>query len=102
MKLVVQVRLYPDDAQEAALRETLSACNAAANRVAEVMQADQPRSAFDLHHLTYHRFRTEYGLAAQPMVRVIKKVVRRSQDACDPHQDRKARQGALKDAPAGR
>jgi putative transposase len=33
VKLVVPVRLYPDAAQEAALRDTLALCNEAANLV---------------------------------------------------------------------
>ena len=74
MKLVVQVRLYPDPEQAVALKDTLTACNAAANHVAVVLQEQKPRGSFDLQKLVYAEVKTTFGLSAQPTIRVIKKV----------------------------
>src|SRR5680860_56171 len=74
MKLVVQVRLYPDAGQAAALAATLSACNAAASQVAQVLFEQKPRGVFDLQKLVYVDVKTGFGLSAQPTIRVIKKV----------------------------
>ena len=74
MKLVVQVRLYPDPEQAAALKDTLTACSAAANHAALVLHEQKPRTAFDLQKLVYTNMKTEFGLSAQPAVRTIKKV----------------------------
>ncbi|MGW5667633.1 RNA-guided endonuclease InsQ/TnpB family protein [Micromonospora sp. NPDC003776] len=73
MKLVVQVRLFPDGGQEAALQDTLSLCNAAAN----VASADGHRARVfakqSLQRLTYHRLK-DMGLSAQPAIHVARKV----------------------------
>ena len=83
MKLVVQVRLYPDPEQAAALKDTLTACNAAANHVARVLHEQKPKTAFDLHHLVYHPLKGDGVLSAQPIARTLKKVF-------DAHKTRKA------------
>jgi putative transposase len=73
VKIVVQVRLFPDAAQEAALRTTLGLCNQAAN-VASV-QAHQ-RGVFGkqaLQRLTYGQLK-DTGLSAQPAIHVARKV----------------------------
>jgi len=74
MKLVVQVRLYPDAEQATALAATLSACNAAANHIAVVLHEQKPRTAFDLQKLVYADVKARFGLSAQPTIRAIKKV----------------------------
>jgi hypothetical protein len=43
MKPVTAVRLFPDAAQEAALRDTLALCNRAANRVSAVAYSQRIR-----------------------------------------------------------
>lgn len=74
VKLVVQVRLYPDKMQAVALKETLLACNAAANDVAQTLHEQRSRSVFDLQKLVYADVKARFGLSAQPTVRTIKKV----------------------------
>ncbi|GLY84965.1 RNA-guided endonuclease InsQ/TnpB family protein [Actinoallomurus iriomotensis] len=73
MKLVVQVKLLPDEAAETALRETLRLCNIAANHAS--------RRAFDtgvlrkasLQRLVYGELK-QMGLSAQPAIHVVRKV----------------------------
>ncbi|MFP8886405.1 RNA-guided endonuclease InsQ/TnpB family protein [Streptomyces mangrovi] len=73
MKLVVRVKLLPDEATEAALRETLRLCNRAANHAS--------RRAFDtgitgktpLQRLVYGDLKG-MGLSAQPAIHVARKV----------------------------
>ncbi|WP_433304977.1 RNA-guided endonuclease InsQ/TnpB family protein [Actinoplanes sp. CA-030573] len=73
MKIVVQVRLFPDAAQQAALQATLDLCNAAADYAsAEAFQ----RGVFTkqaLQRLTYGRLK-DMGLSAQPAIHVARKV----------------------------
>jgi IS605 OrfB family transposase len=73
VKLVVQVKLLPDEATEMALRETLRSCNAAANLAS--------RRAFDtgvmgktsLQRLVYGELK-QLGLSAQPAIHAVRKV----------------------------
>jgi IS605 OrfB family transposase len=73
VKLVVQVRLFPDAGQAAALRDTLALCNEAAN-VASV-EAYQRRvfAKQALQRLTYGQLK-DMGLSAQPAIHVACKV----------------------------
>ena len=73
VKLVVPVRLYPDAAQDAALRDTLTLCNQAASLVSA--QAFQMRvtSKQPLQRLVYGDLK-EMGLSAQPAIHVARKV----------------------------
>ncbi|OKI44704.1 transposase, partial [Micromonospora sp. CB01531] len=73
VKLVVQVRLFPDASQEAALRDTLSLCNEAANLAS--VEAFQRRvyGKQALQRLTYGRLKA-MGLSAQPAIHVARKV----------------------------
>jgi putative transposase len=73
VKLVVPVRLYPDAAQDAALQDTLTLCNEAANLVST--QAFQMRvtSKQPLQRLVYGDLK-EMGLSAQPAIHVARKV----------------------------
>ena len=83
VKVVVQVRLYPDPEQAAALKDTLTACNAAANHVAVVVQEQKPRTVIDVQKLVYTDVKTLFGLSAQPTIHAAKK-------AFDAHKTRKA------------
>jgi putative transposase len=73
VKVVVQVRLFPDVAQAAALRATLDLCNEAANVAAA--QAHQRRifTKQALQRLTYGEMKG-MGLSAQPAIHVARKV----------------------------
>ncbi|MFI2649963.1 RNA-guided endonuclease InsQ/TnpB family protein [Micromonospora fulviviridis] len=73
MKIVVQVRLYPDAVQAAALAATLKLCNDGANLAS--IEAFQRRSHTkrELQRLTYGRLKA-LGLSAQPAIQVSRKV----------------------------
>ncbi|GAA2676133.1 RNA-guided endonuclease TnpB family protein [Streptomyces aculeolatus] len=76
MKLAAQVKLLPASADDAdALAATLRACNRAATWVSEVAHAKGLKRRNELQEEVYHDTRAAFGLAAQPTVRVIKKVV---------------------------
>jgi hypothetical protein len=73
MKLVVPVRLYPDAAQQAALRDTLALCNKAANLVSARAFQMRVTSKLPLQRLVYGDLKA-MGLSAQPAIRVARKV----------------------------
>ncbi|WP_308163868.1 RNA-guided endonuclease InsQ/TnpB family protein [Nonomuraea sediminis] len=73
MKFVVQVRLFPTPAQEAALADTLRLCNEAANVVSRIAWEINTFRNYDLRRHTYSALK-EMGLSAQPAQHVIKKV----------------------------
>ncbi|MEU3165433.1 transposase [Streptosporangium sp. NPDC006930] len=73
MKFVVQVRLFPTPAQEAALADTLRLCNDAANLVSGIAWQTKTFRNYDLRRHTYGQLK-DMGLSAQPAQHVIKKV----------------------------
>ncbi|TXK42870.1 RNA-guided endonuclease TnpB family protein [Nonomuraea sp. C10] len=73
MKFVVQVRLFPTPAQEAALAGTLALCNQAANQVSRLAWDTKMFRNYDLRKHTYGDLK-DMGLSAQPAQHVIKKV----------------------------
>ncbi|MFC4894055.1 RNA-guided endonuclease InsQ/TnpB family protein [Streptosporangium amethystogenes subsp. fukuiense] len=73
MKFVVQVRLFPTPAQEAALADTLRLCNEAANLVSRVAWERKVFRNYDLRVHSYGELKA-MGLSAQPAQHVIKKV----------------------------
>jgi putative transposase len=73
VKLVTAVRLFPDAAAEAALRDTLALCNQAANTVSAVAFAQHIRSRQALQRKTYRDLK-DMGLSAQPAIHVTRKV----------------------------
>ena len=73
VKLVTAVRLFPTDAQEAALSATLRLCNQAADLVSEIAYRDDIRSKQTLQRRTYGQLK-EMGLSAQPAIHVARKV----------------------------
>lgn len=75
VKHVVQVRLLPTSEQASALLATLHTCNAAATWLAERMHAEGVFRKFDVQKRLYTELRERFGLAAQPAIRVIGKVV---------------------------
>ncbi|MFW6721616.1 hypothetical protein ACHZ98_15905 [Streptomyces sp. MAR4 CNY-716] len=76
MKLAAQVKLLPASAHDAdAPAATLRACNRAATWVSEVAHAKGRKRRNELQEEVYYDTRAAFGLAAQPAVRVIKKVV---------------------------
>ena len=73
MKLVVQVRLFPDTAGQAALRDTLELCNHVADQVSEQAFTRGVFGKQALQRLTYGGCKTA-GLSAQPAIHVARKV----------------------------
>lgn len=74
VKLVVEVRLTPDPSVHDALVETLSRCNEAANWVSEVAFEKGEHRKFALQALLYGQVKGDFGLSAQPAIRVLAKV----------------------------
>lgn len=73
MKLVVQVRLFPDAAGQAALRVTLDLCNEAANVASGLAYQRRVFAKQSLQRLTYGQLK-DMGLSAQPAIHVARKV----------------------------
>ncbi|MEO3788004.1 transposase [Actinocorallia sp. B10E7] len=73
MKLVVQVKLLPDEAARAALRETLHACNRAADHASRRAFATGVTGKQPLQRLVYGEVKA-MGLSAQPAIHAIRKV----------------------------
>ncbi len=74
MKATVQIKLLPSPEQAEALSATLHACNQAANSASQVAFATGATHKFALQKRIYEHLKVEYGLSAQPTVRVIGKV----------------------------
>ncbi|MEV6741503.1 transposase [Streptomyces sp. NPDC051104] len=76
MKIVAQVKLVPGSVHDAdALAATLRACNRAATWVSDTAYARGLFRRNELQEAVYHDVKAAFDLAAQPAVRVIKKVV---------------------------
>ena len=74
MKLIVQLKLQPDEKSAKALRETLERANAAANAISRRAWEAQTFRQYALHKLVYHPIRVEFDLSAQVVVRLLAKV----------------------------
>ena len=75
MKIVLQIKLLPDDTQHAALKDTMRVFNEACNYIAEVAFREQCTSKFALQKLVYDDVRKQFGLSSQLTIRAIAKVV---------------------------
>lgn len=73
MKIVVQVKLLPDAAQESALWETLRLCNTAADHASRRAHATGVRAKAPLQRLVYDELKA-MGLSAQPAIHCVRKV----------------------------
>lgn len=73
VKLVVQVRLFPDAGQEAASQDTLTLGNDAANLASAEAYRARVFAKRALQRLTYRRLK-DMGLSAQPAIHVARKV----------------------------
>jgi hypothetical protein len=74
MKVVVRVKLLPSPEQAQALQATLHACNRAANAASRVAFATGAVHKYALQQRVYAALKAEFGLSAQPAVRVVGKV----------------------------
>ena len=75
MKIVLQIKLLPDETQHAALKDTMRVFNETCNYIAEVAFLKQCASKFVLQKLVYAHVRKQFGLSAQLTIRAIAKVV---------------------------
>jgi putative transposase len=75
MRLVVQARLLPTAEQASALEATLRACNRAATYASQVAFAMDLKDRNGLQKEVYTDLKATFGLSAQLVVRVVKKVV---------------------------
>ena len=73
MKHTMLLKLVPTLEQHQALLDTMHACNAAANHVAEVAFAQKTANKFALQKMVYGELRATYKLAAQLAIRCISK-----------------------------
>lgn len=74
MKIIAQVRLYPDDQQRALLKQTLERANAACNYISEQGWQTNTFRRYDLQNLTYYDVRERFNLTAQMVIRCLAKV----------------------------
>ncbi|WP_017608492.1 RNA-guided endonuclease InsQ/TnpB family protein [Nocardiopsis xinjiangensis] len=74
MKVTVRVKLVPSPEQARALAATLDACNRAADHASRVAQTTGARHKYALQEALYHEVKADFGLSAQPAVRVLGKV----------------------------
>lgn len=74
VKLVVEVRLLPEPSVHEALVETLARCNQAANWVSKVAFEKGEHRKFALQSLVYQQVKADFGLSAQPAIRVLAKI----------------------------
>jgi putative transposase len=71
---VVKVRVLPTEAEAIALEATLRTSNNAATWLAARMHAERRHRRHDAQKRFYSELRRQFGLAAQPTIRVIGKV----------------------------
>ena len=70
----VRVKLRTNTVTDAALADTMQKFNAACNALSQTAWDTQTFRAFDLHKITYHSTRADFGLPSQLTVRAIAKV----------------------------
>jgi IS605 OrfB family transposase len=71
--VIEMLKLAPTQGQAELLLDTMRACNAGSNRVAEVAFAHQTANKIRLQSLVYGELRERFGLSAQMAVRAIAK-----------------------------
>ncbi|NYJ32266.1 RNA-guided endonuclease InsQ/TnpB family protein [Nocardiopsis aegyptia] len=74
MKVVVRIKLLPSPEQAQALQATLDACNRAASAASQVAFDTGTTHKYALQKRVYTTLKAEFGLSAQPAVRVVGKV----------------------------
>ncbi len=74
MKLIAQVRLYPNEEQAQMLKQTLDQANTLCNVMSEYAWEQKVFGAFKLQKLSYQQMREISGLSAQMVIRCYSKV----------------------------
>ncbi len=74
MKIVVNIKLLPDEHQHVILKETLERTNAACNYLSEVGWKAKVLRQYDLHKLAYRDTKNKFGIVSDMIIRCIAKV----------------------------
>lgn len=74
MKLTLQIKLLPTDAQNVMLKETFTVFNEACNAISQIAWERHVFKQFGLHKEIYYPIRETYHLSSQLVVRAISKV----------------------------
>lgn len=74
MKLTLQIKLLPTDAQAVMLKETFIVFNEACNAISQIAWERHVFKQFGLHKEVYYPIRETYHLSSQLVVRAISKV----------------------------
>jgi putative transposase len=74
MKLIAQIKLTPSAEQHVAMMETTERANTVCNAIIQAAWDEKKFRQYDLHKLTYHKTKKDFGLTAQVAVRCIAKV----------------------------
>jgi IS605 OrfB family transposase len=75
MKLILQIKLLPNEEQKQSLLNTIKISNSACNKISEIAWNNQEFNQYRLHHIVYHPIKDSFNLSAQMVVRLIAKVV---------------------------
>ncbi len=101
MKHVVKVRMLPTEVEAATLGATLRACNAAASWLSTGMHEQRVRGKFEAQKRFYAELKSQFGLSAQPAIRVNRQSRRRPHHAESQHRRRQLRTTRLTEAQDG-
>jgi IS605 OrfB family transposase len=73
MKLILQIKLKPDNEQKKSLLNTIKEANVACNKLSEYAFENKIFNQFKLHRAKYHSIKSSFNLSAQMVVRCISK-----------------------------
>lgn len=73
MKLMLQIKLKPDDEQKKSLLNTIKEANLVCNELSEYAFKNKIFNQFKLHRAKYHSIKSSFNLSAQMIVRCIGK-----------------------------
>lgn len=73
MKLVIHIKLKPDNEQKQSLLNTIKEANTACNELSEYAFENKVFNQFKLHRAKYHAIKSSFNLSAQMVVRCISK-----------------------------
>ncbi|MGA9407284.1 MAG: transposase, partial [Bacteroidota bacterium] len=74
MKLTLQIKLLPDNAQAKFLLETIRRANSVCNEISAIAWEKKVFNQFKLHRLCYHKIKESSHLTAQVVARCLSKV----------------------------
>jgi IS605 OrfB family transposase len=74
MKLILQIKLKPDNEQKKSLLDTIKQANTACNELSKYAFENKCFNQFNLHKAQYYSIKSHFNLSAQMIVRSISKV----------------------------